>query len=214
MSAGTQATAARRLQSIQFQYALSGKTLARLLAVNQPELDEIASGEAVLPQGFLEKLYRLERFLGLSSAKAWTARVTASAGCEALFDARGCFIAISRDGRSVVSADGCLVELPEKFFLHRSIDALFPPIAESPLGSGGSSFGDLIAIHIFSRRRAGVQMRADINFGPYQTQCVMEFWPVLTADQGVVAHSMIHRLAVQPVSQLRPGSRVHWLKTL
>ena len=74
----------------------------------------------------------------------------------------------------------------------------------------GNGIDDLVSIGFFDGKIRCVRFCAEMNIGTLVRTGVREFWPVETADAGIVAHCILHdRNDVAPVLT-RPGIHVHW----
>jgi hypothetical protein len=200
-------TIAGDISRVSFRYGIPESQVRSLL--NDPST---TSSECMAGRGGqsapAERLERLIKTIERTGAEYWTFRVRNSAGAEALFDREMRFLAVSKRGRTLRSAGGSDVELPERVFVGtRYLDLL--PTRDSLLGDAHPGLDGLIGMGFFDGAMSGVQLRLEMNFGFHAIFCDMEIWAVRTLDRGILGHSQIHQLDANKFSVEAPGVKVH-----
>jgi hypothetical protein len=197
--------------------------LASLIAAYRLDLDVIAAGTGV-PVETLERVQagltspgedrarRIDQFaaaMAHNSLDAWKARISASSGYELLVDRTLTILAVNGTNQAL---RGRTVQgtLDPSLFVGRTYNSILPSLDCALIETHGNGIDDLVPLGFFEGRVRCVRFCAEINAGPVTCVGVREFWPVETADAGIVAHAVLHdRYDVPKVLKL-PGIYVHW----
>ena len=140
------------------------------------------------------------------SLAAWKRRVAASSGYELLVDRTLTILAVN--AAAARPAKGTMHDAA--LFVGRKYNAILPSLDCALIETHGNGIDDLVAIGFFEGKIRCVRICVETNVGTLASVGVREFWPVETADAGIVAHCIVHdRNDITPVLT-RPGIHVHW----
>jgi predicted transcriptional regulator len=183
--------------------------VADLLGEPQAAVELYASGHAAPARAVAAAVEALALRMAHGSLAAWKRRVAASSGYELLVDRTLTILAVNgaAPGLARRTTQGVL---DPSLFIGRKYNAILPSLDCALIETHGNGIDDLIAIGFFDGKIRCVRFCAEMNIGTLVRTGVREFWPVETADAGIVAHCILHdRNGVAPLLT-RPGIHVHW----
>lgn len=147
--------------------------------------------------------------MAYNSLEAWKARVSGSSGYEMLVDRTMTILAAS-GAQAAPGGRTAQVTVDPSLFVGRTCNSVLPTLDCTLIETHGNGVDDLVPLGFFEGRLRCVRFCAEINSGPLTRIGVREFWPVETADAGIVAHGMLHDRQDMPRVLKRPGIYVHW----
>ena len=203
----------RRLACLMSAHALTPARIAELIGEPQDALGCVVAGATAPSRSLAAKIERLTLDMAHNSLTAWKRRVGASAGYELLLDRELTILAVNgatpgaRQRRTQGYQDPSLS-------IGRKYNSILPSLDCALIETHGNGIDDLLTIGFFDGKIRCVRFCAEVNFGRLVRVGIREFWPVTTADAGIVAHAILHDDNEMPRTLSQPGIHVHWREVI
>lgn len=194
------------LSQLSSVHELDAARVAELLDERVEAVEAFASGQVEPTRAFAQRVELLALGMAQNSLAAWKRRVSASSGYELLID----------ETLTILAANGAVPGrrtqgvLAPDLFVGRKYNAVLPSLDCALIETHGNGIDDLTTIGFFDGAIRCVRFCAEINVGSVVRTGVREFWPVLTADAGIVGHCILHDRSDMPTMLKHPGVYVHW----
>ena len=191
-------------------HALDYARLADLLEEPLPTVMACALGEMIPTTGFQKKVKSLTLRMDYASRVAWQQRIAAAGRSELLLDRELMIIAV--DGMEMPGAPRPTksYSIPRRFFLGRKYNDLLPTLDCTLIETHGNGIDDLKTIGFFDGKIASVRFCFEVHAGDVVVVAAIEIWPIVTVDDGILAHVVVNDLPHLPRVLKKPGVHVHW----
>lgn len=199
----------QNLERLIVVHALTPERIAALLDEPGSVIGHILAGAVKPSRELAQKVEHLMLNMSHNSLHAWKQRVGASAGYELLIDRSLTILAVN-GSISGVRQRGTQGYLDPALFIGRNYNSILPSLDCALIETHGNGIEDLIKLGFFDGKIRCVRFCAEINIGKVARVGVREFWPVETADAGIVAHAVLHDSNDMPRALSAPGILVHW----
>ncbi len=174
------------------RHGLTQNSFADRFAVTQQTVSRWEAGLQTPNLGVQSALRSVVGLTGLGDTRAWIARVNESFGMEALLDASGRILAVSRRLLSGTDAEASAI-------VGKKLDEL-------------PGFGDVAPVFarvpLFSGALRGLKVRAQIFLPKVCMTRDVDLWPVLTTDDQLVAHVVAYEVETANVESAFVGVRL------
>ena len=198
------------LNHLHVAHALDYSRIADLLEEPLPTVMACAQGSVIPTIGFQEKVKVLTLRMNYASRMAWRQRVAAAGRSELLLDRELTIIAV--DGMEMPGAPRPMKSyaIPRRFFLGRKYSDILPTLDCTFVETYGNGIDDLRTMGFFDGKVACVRFCGEVHAGEVVVVAIVEIWPVVSVDDGILAHVIVNDLPHLPRVLKEPGVHIHW----
>jgi DNA-binding XRE family transcriptional regulator len=201
----------RLLAKIRAEHGLASDRLAALLGVSTQTLSHWELEHAVVSTDVEGKILSLRRRLDFAGLEAWKFRIRVATRPELLIDRSLTILAVSQPMLlQRTFEDGSEVALHVGYFVGRHVNDVLPTLDCNLVLTRGSGLNELHDIGFFQGRVRCLRICAALHFGSLTREGLGEFWPIETADGGVLAQLTLHPARIKTSAPRQAGVVVHW----